>query len=195
MNPKGMSGVWLARTTMDGLVDCFAGSTVTQDALLEREFEQRLADCPTLAFRVAMSVLRDQAEAEDVAQEALLRAYRGFRQLRDRDRFRAWLVRMTWRLALDRIRSVTRRQRREQAPLDSPSPPTPEDLAKSSEFSRRLYAAIDSLPEKLRITLILSAIEGHDLDEVGRLLEIPTGTVKSRLHLARKRLAEVLNAL
>jgi len=180
---------------MDGLVDCFAGSAVTQEALLEREFEQRLAECPTLAFRVAVSVLRNQAEAEDVAQEALLRAYRGFRRLRDRDRFRGWLVRMTWRLALDRIRSITRRQRREQVPLDSPAPPTPEELAKSSEFSRRLYAAIDSLPEKLRITLILSTIEGHDLGEVGRLLEIPTGTVKSRLHLARKRLAEVLNAL
>jgi len=180
---------------MDALADRFAESTVTQDALLEREFERCLADCPMLAFRVAMSVLRHQAEAEDVAQEALLRAYRNFRRLRDRDRFRAWLVRMTWRLALDRIRSTSRRQRREQVRLDSRSPLTPEDVASSRESSRRLYAAIDSLPEKLRITLILSAIEGHDLEEVGRLLEIPAGTVKSRLHLARKRLAEGLHGL
>src|SRR6188508_3535206 len=81
---------------------------------LEREFEVRLTECSTLAFRVAFSVLRHREDAEDVAQEAFAKAYRSFRQLRDRDRFRAWLVRMTWRLALDRWRSDRRRSAREQ---------------------------------------------------------------------------------
>ena len=74
------------------------------DLTLEREFEIRLVDSSTLAFRVAFSVLRHREDAEDVAQEALAKAYRSFRQLRDRERFRAWLVRMTWRMALDRQR-------------------------------------------------------------------------------------------
>src|SRR2546421_197422 len=73
-----------------------------------REFEEHLAECGPLAYRVARGVLRNTADAEDVAQEALLRAYRKFDRLRDRNRFRAWLVRITFRLALDGLRNVIR---------------------------------------------------------------------------------------
>jgi RNA polymerase sigma-70 factor (ECF subfamily) len=177
---------------MNALVDSFSGSLVSLDPSLEREFEQRLADSPTLAFRVALGVLRNRAEAEDVAQDALFRAYRNFHRLRDRERFRAWLVRMTWRIALDRIRSAGRRERRELASIDPAPAATAEDLAASSEFNRRLHGAIDELPEKLRVVIILAAIEGHDVQEVARLLEVPEGTVKSRIYAARKRLAETL---
>src|SRR5580692_11966709 len=82
-------------------------------AELRREFEERLAECGPLAFRVARGVLRNTADAEDVAQEALLRAYRQFDRLRDRTRFRAWLVRIAFRLALDRLRSGKRRELRD----------------------------------------------------------------------------------
>ncbi len=180
---------------MDALATGYAESLVSLDALLEREFEQRLADCPTLAFRVALGVLRNRAEAEDVAQEALLRAYRNFHRLRDRERFRGWLVRTAWRLALDRIRSAGRRERHEQAALQAPHATMAEELAASREFERHLAEAIDELPEKLRIVLILSAIEGRDIREVAALLALPEGTVKSRLFLARKRLAEELRWL
>src|SRR3954454_24558072 len=88
---------------------------VSLDDELEREFELRLGECSTLAFRVAFSVLRHREDAEDVAQEAFAKAYRSFRQLRERDRFRAWLVRMPWRLALDRQRADRRRVRREDS--------------------------------------------------------------------------------
>src|SRR5499426_4838 len=90
-----------------------AGSLVTADRELEREFEARLADSSRLAFRIAFSVLKQREDAEDVAQEAFAKAYRSFNQLRDRTRFRAWLVRMTWRMALDRQRSNRRRVSRE----------------------------------------------------------------------------------
>src|SRR5579864_3945971 len=76
---------------------------------LEREFEARLVESSTLVFRVAFGVLRHRQDAEDVAQEALIKAHRSFRQLRDRERFRAWLVRLTWRLAVNRRRSDRRR--------------------------------------------------------------------------------------
>src|SRR6266581_185569 len=78
-----------------------------------REFEERLAECGPLAYRVARGVLRNAADAEDVAQEALLRAYRRFDRLRDRNRFRGWLVRIAFRLALDRLRSSKRRDQRD----------------------------------------------------------------------------------
>ena len=84
-----------------------------EKAALRREFEQRLEECGTLAFRVARGVLHNAADAEDVAQEALLRAYRRFSRLRDPSRFRAWLVRISFRLALDHGRSARRREQRE----------------------------------------------------------------------------------
>ena len=93
-----------------------AGNLLTVDRNLELEFEIRLIESSTLAFRVAYGVLRHRQDAEDVAQEAFLKAYRSFRELRDRERFRAWLVRMTWRLALDRRRSDRRRQARDRSP-------------------------------------------------------------------------------
>src|SRR5580704_1971384 len=89
--------------------DRLVGGLVGVDHELEREFEVRLVESSTLAFRVAFSVLRQREDAEDVAQEAFAKAHRRFRQLRDRDRFRAWLVRLTWRLAIDRQRAERRR--------------------------------------------------------------------------------------
>src|SRR5262247_269034 len=93
--------------------DRLPATLVTHDEDLDREFENRLVESSSLAYRVAFGVLRHREDAEDVAQEAFAKAYRSFHQLRDRDRFRAWLVRMTWRMALDRQRSNRRRVSRE----------------------------------------------------------------------------------
>lgn len=172
----------------------YPGAFVNLDAGLEREFEDRLRETTTLAFRVAYGVLRHRQDAEDVAQEAFAKAYRSFAQLRDRDRFRAWLVRMTWRLAIDRWRADRRRTAREQA-VELPDVASTEDVAVSQERSAQLWRAIDALSEKLRVVVVLAAIEGHDIREVARLLDLPEGTVKSRLFLARKGLAESLRCL
>ena len=69
--------------------------------------------------------------------------------------------------------------------------PIIEDL-EARERAGRLWTAIDALPEKLRIAIVLANIEEHDIGEVARLLDIPEGTVKSRLFLARQRLKELL---
>jgi RNA polymerase sigma-70 factor (ECF subfamily) len=161
---------------------------------LLNEFGERLRESSSLAFRVAYGVLRHREDAEDVAQEAFVRAHRSIAQLRDREKFRAWLVRMTWRLAIDRIRNDRRRITRESA-AEPNSEASAEQLASAGERAGRLWAAIDELPEKLRIAIVLSGIEGHDIAEVARLLAIPEGTVKSRLFLARKALAEKLQCL
>jgi RNA polymerase sigma-70 factor, ECF subfamily len=159
---------------------------------LQRDFESRLAECGPLAYRVAQCVLRNAADAEDVAQEALLRAYQKFDRLRDVTRFRAWLVRITFRLALDRGRSAKRRAQRESEwalPERHPEPPSTEQLAASNVFQARLEKALEELPERFRLVLLLAAIEGYTLDEVSGMLGIPMGTVKSRLFFARKALA------
>jgi len=161
-------------------------------AALRREFEERLAECGPLAFRVARGVLRNSADAEDVAQEALLRAYRRFEHLRDRARFRGWLVRISFRLAIDRTRSSKRREVRETLWSQSAPRPSTEDLAATSEFQAHLDRAMEELPEKHRLVLLLAAMQGHTLEEVAAMLGLPIGTVKSRLFFARKQLAEKL---
>jgi len=160
-----------------------------------REFEQRLSECGPLAYRVARGVLRNSADAEDVAQEAMLRAYRQFDRLRDRSRFKAWLVRIAFRLALDRLRSGKRRELRDTVwsqPEHQPPAVNAEDLAASNEFQAHLENALAELPEKLRLVLLLAAMEGHTIDEIASMLGISTGTVKSRIFYARRQLAEKL---
>ena len=164
---------------------------VTADQDLEREFEARVRESSRLAFRVAFGVLRHREDAEDVAQDAFRKAYTSFHTLRDRDRFRAWLVRMTWRLAIDRLRANRRRSAFEEAAGRAPDPPV-DDGVEARERHDHLWAAIDSLPESLRLVTILAAIEGHDLKEVSRLLGVPVGTIKWRLFMARRKLQEKL---
>lgn len=159
---------------------------------LRREFEERLAECGPLAYRVARGVLRNSADAEDVAQESLMRAYKRFARLRDRGRFRAWLVRIAFRLALDRARSSKRREMRETLWSREAPKASTEDVAASREFQAHLESAMDELAEKHRLVLLLAAMEGHSIEEVAAMLGLPVGTVKSRLFFARKQLAEKL---
>ena len=157
-----------------------------------REFERLLGESAPLAYRVARGVLRSSADAEDVAQEALLRAYRHFAGLRDRRRFRSWLVRIAFRLALDRLRASKRRETRETLWWQSRPGISVEHAAATSEFQAHFERALSEMPGKYRLVLLLSAMEGHTLDEIAALLDVPLGTVKSRLFCARKRLAEKL---
>ncbi len=160
-----------------------------------RELERLLTENAPLAYRVALGVLRNPAEAEDVAQEALIRAYRKFDRLRDARRFRSWLVRVSFRLALDRSRSARRRELREThwaRPVLRPPVQSVEEIAASRQFEERLARALDELPDRLRLVILLTAIEGYSVNEAAGLLDVPAGTVKSRLFAARKRLAEKL---
>jgi len=166
-----------------------------EEAVARRELEQLLRENATLAYRVALGVLRNVAEAEDVAQEALFRACRKFDKLRDGKSFRGWLVRMTFRLALDRRRSARRREERETRwalPELRPPVQTVEEIAASQEFEERLGRALDQLPSRLRVVILLAGMEGHSLEEAAEMVGVPVGTVKSRLFTARKRLAEKL---
>jgi len=183
--------------------DRLSSGFVTLDHELAQEFETRLLESSTLAYRVAFSVLRQREDAEDVAQEAFAKAYRSFRQLRARERFRAWLVRMTWRMALDRQRSNRRRLARDVlverdelvgAGLQTrPRPEMTDETVAARERAEHLWKAIEALPEKLRLVVVLAGIEEHDIREVAALLDVPDGTVKSRLFLARKQLKERLS--
>jgi RNA polymerase sigma-70 factor (ECF subfamily) len=131
------------------------------------------------AVRLAAHVLRHGGEAEDVAQEAFLKAFRRLSSFRGEGRFSAWLFGIVVRLCLDRRRSA--RWMRE-VPEDAPPPPAPTD-----DPDTRLLVGVllDRLSPPMRAALVLREMEGLDYDEIAQTLGIPVGTVRSRLHAAR----------
>ncbi|HEY0703577.1 MAG TPA: sigma-70 family RNA polymerase sigma factor [Candidatus Acidoferrales bacterium] len=145
-------------------------------------------------FRIAYGVLANPADAEDVAQETFLRAYQKFSSLREAEKFRAWVNRIAFRLALNRQRGQRRRSARDTAWHGSELG-TEVDGAKTAEqqiLLTQLRGEIENLPEKLRCVLQLSLVEDMEAEDVGAVLGIPAGTVRSRLHTARKLLLEAM---
>src|SRR5713226_7751181 len=126
-------------------------------------FERLLRDTHPTVYQVAYSVLANAADAEEVTQDAFLRAYQKFSSLRDPQRFRAWVARMSWRLALNRRRADFRALRRDGAWFASqPVQNDPEAEASAREFESRMHGHIADLPEKLRSALLLNALQGLD---------------------------------
>jgi RNA polymerase sigma-70 factor (ECF subfamily) len=156
------------------------------------EFDSQIRESSGHVRQLAYSILRNREDAEDVAQAAFLKAYGELHTLRDHERFRPWIARITWRLALNHRRANLGRQRRAAAFEESRLPCSALVRVIEQERSRLLWRAIEALPEKFRTVVILAYIEGHDLAHVCRELNIPKGTAKSRLLRARNRLRMLL---
>jgi len=160
-----------------------------------REFEERLAECGPLAFRRGSRRVAQHRRRRGCGPGSFAARLSPIRSPAHRNRFRAWLVRIAFRLALDRLRSGKRREQRDtlwSQPEHQPPTANAEDLAAWSEFQAHLEDALVELPEKLRLVLMLAAMEGYTTDEVAALVGIPVGTVKTRIFHARRQLAEKL---
>ncbi len=160
----------------------------------ESGFGECVAANQRRVFQIAYSVLGNSADAEDVAQEAFLRAYQKFASLREAEKFRAWVNRIVFRLALNRLRGYRRRLARDTA-WHIAETRAMVDGAKDAEqrvMLDRLRREIERLPEKLRNVLQLSLVEEMDAGDVGAVLGIPAGTVRSRACAARKLLLDVM---
>ena len=157
-------------------------------------FDEQVALNQRRVFQIAYGVLGNQADAEEVAQEVFLQAYRKFLSLREAESFRAWVNRIAFRLALNRQRGQRRQMTREtnwQA-TEAPEAVDGATQAETSVLVARLRREIDGLPKKLSLVLQLSIVEDMDAADVGAVLGIPSGTVRSRLHTARKLLLEAM---
>lgn len=156
------------------------------------DFTARVAENQRRVFQIAYSVLGNAADAEEIAQEAFLSAYRNLHALRDAERFRGWINRTAFRLALNRQRGSRRRMLRD-AVWHAGCSAEPADGAKEADtlvLLAQLRRVIASLPSRCRQVLHLSLVEDMDATEIGAVLGIPPGTVRSRLHTARKLLLE-----
>jgi RNA polymerase sigma-70 factor (ECF subfamily) len=138
-----------------------------------------------------------------VAQEAFLSLHRHGHRFRREARFSTFVYRVAANAALNRRRSLGRRRareealaRRQEAGLDLPvSPRGPEDAASGAEIQDRVQRALLELPPDLRAAIVLFDIEGQSYSDIARVLGIPEGTVKSRIHRARHALRELLKPL
>ncbi|HEY6945110.1 MAG TPA: RNA polymerase sigma factor, partial [Candidatus Acidoferrum sp.] len=160
----------------------------------EAGFAERVAENQGRVFQIAYSVLGNSADAEDVAQEAFLRAFRKLESLREAEKFRGWVNRIVFRLALNRKRGYRRRLARDAAWQNVESPAMVDGVKEAEQqvMLDRLRIEIERLPKKLRRALQLSLGEEMEATDVGAVLGIPAGTVRSRVHAARKLLLEVM---
>ena len=149
------------------------------------------------AFRVAYLIARDEAEAQDVAQEAFVRAYRSLAKFDTRRPFRPWLLRIVTNLAINSRRGAQRRDamsRRYQTEAhQKQAAPSPEAAVEAHEHAQRVWAAVAALSAHdqavLYLRYFMDASEAETAVAIGR----PPGTVKSRLHRALKRLRDVID--
>lgn len=165
----------------------------------EAEFTALVERQSRFVFRVAYAVLLNAADAEDVAQEAFLKLYRN-RGWRDAGNERAFLARVVWRIAADRRRQIARTGRTLFAAGDDlPDAPSPEPGLEQALLAANRHALvhsmIDALPEELRVPLVLSAHDELNSREIGRVLGVPEGTVRTRLQRARQVLRQKLGAI
>ncbi len=133
--------------------------------------------------RLAAHVLRREGEAEDVAQETFLKAFRRLPSFRGEGRFSAWLFGIAVRLCLDRRRSA--RWAREVPEDATPPPASPIPSAEAADTRLLVETLLDRLSPPMRAALVLREMEGLEYDEIAATLGVPVGTVRSRLHAAR----------
>lgn len=179
----------------DEIVALVRGGETGLYEMLMRRYNQRL-------FRVIRSVVTDEAEAEDVLQEAWVRGYEHLDQFEGRASFSTWITRIAFHEALSRVR-----KRKRWVPLENEEgeviteadgrqkeSETPEAQAMRSEMGEMLEAALDSLPETYRTVFMLREVEQLSTSETAECLELSEEAVKTRLHRSRALLRRELES-
>jgi RNA polymerase sigma-70 factor (ECF subfamily) len=169
--------------------------------LLVRKYQHKVV-------KLVLRYVRNPAEAEDIAQEAFIKAYRALPQFRGDSAFYTWLYRIAINTAKNALASRDRSPIDYNLDLNDPEeshsvqnrlkdPDTPEGLALTEEIRSVVNAAIDALPEELKTAIVLRELDGLSYEEIAAAMECPVGTVRSRIFRAReaidKRLSEVFD--
>lgn len=148
--------------------------------MTKEEFEARIIGMQDTLYRVSATLLRQPCDREDAIQECIYKALRKRDSLRE-DRFmQSWVT----RILINECYSIHRRAKWERPSERLPEPPPMPGPDADPEVFRILF----SLNEKLRLPMVLHYVEGYSVDEVARIMRIPTGTVKSRLARAREKM-------
>ena len=163
----------------------------------QRAFDQLVSKYQRKLGRLLSRFIRDQAEVEDVSQEAFIKAYRALPSFRGDSAFYTWLYRIGINTAKNYLVSQGRR-----APTSTEYDAsqlrdinTPESLLLSKQIGQTVNGAMDALPEELRTAIVLREIEGLSYEEIAGIMDCPIGTVRSRIFRARESVAAKLRPL
>jgi len=173
----------------------------SQEQLLA-DFEAAATEHRSFLMQIAVASTRNPADAEDVVQDALMRGYRGLQGFRGDCPLRVWLARIVVRVSINHRRSVLRAVMRRTLfsdlekedgrgriePFEAPARGPGVDR----ELLMDVHRHVDKLPDEFRIPLLMYASNGMTITEIAGVLEIPEGTVKSRIFYGRKRLKKGL---
>lgn len=146
------------------------------------KFAEKVLDAEETMYRIAKSIMVNDSDCEDAVSEAVLKAYEKLYTLREERYFKTWLIRIL----------INECYRKKREPKIIPLEEYADRLTVKDESRSELYGAVMRLKPRLRIVMVLHYIEGYSVEEVGKILKIPAGTVKSRLHSGRKQLKEEL---
>ena len=166
------------------------------------DFEAAAQEHRSFLLKIAVASTRNPTDAEDVVQEALMRGYRGINRFRGDCPLRLWLSRIVVRVAINHHRSVARRLKRwvffgdletvyEDGSVQEFEPADPLGVF-DREAMLDIRKHVNRLPDEFRMPLVMLAVDGLTIPEIACILDIPEGTVKSRIFYARKRLKETL---
>lgn len=160
------------------------------------DFERLALGAEKQVYLTCLRMMRSREDAEDAAQETMLRAYRAFSSFRNDSKFHTWIDRIAVNTCLDLIRkkraTVSLDMLRDEG-FDAPDgKASVYTLFDSRERMRLLKEGLDLLPDDMRTVIVLRDMEGRSMEEIASLLSLPQGTVKSRLNRARKKLCQFL---
>ena len=163
----------------------------------KKEFEELALQYMDSLYSVALRMTRDATEAQDLVQDAYLRAYRFFDKFAKGTNFKAWLFKILKNVYINKYRKESRTPQMvdvsgAEASENLQTTATPESEIFDKLLDDDITEAIDSLPNEFRLAIILSDVEGLSYKEIAEVLECPIGTVMSRLHRGRNLLKESL---
>jgi RNA polymerase sigma-70 factor (ECF subfamily) len=177
------------------------------DQELEERFERDVLPLLPGLYGAALRMTRNPADAEDLLQEATLRAYRGFASFQEGTNLKAWLYRILTNSFINTYRKRQREPRTVEGPEDqdewflfdrlgarSVERSAEEDVLENIPDAE-VKAALESIPENFRMAVLLADVEGFSYKEIAEITDVPIGTVMSRLHRGRKALEKALYAV
>lgn len=161
------------------------------------EFERLAGECERQVYAVCFHTMGNLQDAQDCAQETMLRAYRAFDGFRRDSSFSTWITRIALNVCTDELRKrrkvVSLDAMREEAGFDPPDQaPTAYARLEEKERLRLLREGLGQLPDDMRQMIVLRDMRGMNYDDIAATLQLPLGTVKSRISRAREKLAKIL---
>ena len=194
---SSFEGQFVGWMHVDPLIAAAAGRQSVSEFDAGEAVAALVAQYSTTLYRVAYSVTRNAAEAEDAVQETFLRVLRHREKLGEIRDARVWLVRITWNVVLDRKRrGKTRPENEDIADMVRTLPsgdPRADESVISSQQHARILALIDQLPRKEREAILLSAVEELSTAQAATVLGTTESSIRSRIFRARRALAAMLD--